>query len=973
VSNPYRSPSDPTYGVTAVAYDALNRPTSVTDPDNSIATALYSLNTATLTDEAGKKRQFQFDALGRITQVTEDPAGLGYVTTYGFDALDNLKSVVQGSAQRAYAFDSLSRMISETNPESGTVNFKYDADSNCGNSAAGLLASRTDARGVRTCYFYDSLNRLTRKTYSDGTPALYFSYDVAPSWMSDLTNVVGRLVEASNQYAGSSGSSAAARVNSYDSMGRVIRQWQQTPSTSPGGFFVYYSYDLAGDSTQMTYPSGRVVQQSFDSAGRLCAVAASTSNCSTLTSPYASAFTYDPASQLTGFNYGNGVAATFGYSNRLQMSSLKYAIGTNTLFNLVYNFGSTNNNGQIAGITDNVDNGRSVVYGYDSLNRLSSALTTGSTNYPKWGLSWGYDRNSNRTAQNVTAGIGPYNSVGVDPTTNRINTSGYGYDVGGNMTNDASNTLAYNAENQVTSATNGSGSGTYTYDADGLRVEKVSGTTTDSVYSGSQVIAQYSGTQLLAEYVFAGGQQLAMLAPANVQNASFETTNPLNYSCGTGCAYNAGPIPGWTLTGGGGSFQPSSTYFNLPLPSGSIVAYSNGGTISQTLQAALQPNSTYTLSVYIGHRLDGDVTNYTISLQAGSTVLNTVTGSNGTIAAGSFAKVTLTYSTGATVTSGDLAIVLSSSGTQIDFDNVQFSGAASPLYFHPDHLSTRLMTDASGNLAGQQAHFPFGETWYAQNTTAKWQFTSYEHDAESGNEYALARSYINRLARFSSPDPAGLAAVDATNPQSWNRYAYVMNNPLNFTDPTGLCPPFDDDVSNCTFTSDPPGPGGMCGAEYAQCIQLSPGTWLGLSSQSSGQVSSIAFVGEYGDHTWTYSLTDVYILWDPWGHPMGIRPYLGGPAFGPSAGKVLIDRQFAQQQDCSREVLNEGLKEFTKPELPDFGPPIQVPNPGGEELAPPPEPNPVIKDLLEKGSMLAILQMGHRACQEQFPLSRLHP
>jgi hypothetical protein len=38
------------------------------------------------------------------------------------------------------------------------------------------------------------------------------------------------------------------------------------------------------------------------------------------------------------------------------------------------------------------------------------------------------------------------------------------------------------------------------------------------------------------------------------------------------------------------------------------------------------------------------------------------------------------------------------------------------------------------------------------------------------------------------PDPAGLAAVNPTNPQSWNRYSYVLNNPLALVDPSGLCP-----------------------------------------------------------------------------------------------------------------------------------------------------------------------------------------
>jgi len=104
-------------------------------------------------------------------------------------------------------------------------------------------------------------------------------------------------------------------------------------------------------------------------------------------------------------------------------------------------------------------------------------------------------------------------------------------------------------------------------------------------------------------------------------------------------------------------------------------------------------------------------------------------------------------------------------------------------YYHPDHLSTRLITDAAGNLIGQQGHFPFAETWYAQNTTSKWQFTSYERDSESGNDYAMARSYINRLGRFSSPDPV---AGSANAPQSLNAFAYAQNDPINLADPSGM-------------------------------------------------------------------------------------------------------------------------------------------------------------------------------------------
>ncbi len=104
-------------------------------------------------------------------------------------------------------------------------------------------------------------------------------------------------------------------------------------------------------------------------------------------------------------------------------------------------------------------------------------------------------------------------------------------------------------------------------------------------------------------------------------------------------------------------------------------------------------------------------------------------------------------------------------------------------YYMADRLSARITTDTNGNIAGQQAHYPFGESWYASSTTTKWQFTSYERDTESVNDYATFRYDVNRLGRFSSPDPL---AGSVTNPQSLNRYAYVLGDPGNLIDPLGL-------------------------------------------------------------------------------------------------------------------------------------------------------------------------------------------
>src|SRR5439155_628642 len=112
-------------------------------------------------------------------------------------------------------------------------------------------------------------------------------------------------------------------------------------------------------------------------------------------------------------------------------------------------------------------------------------------------------------------------------------------------------------------------------------------------------------------------------------------------------------------------------------------------------------------------------------------------------------------------------------------------GSGNPTYRHPDHLSARLYTNASGTVIGTQGHLPFGESWYSSGTLDKWKFTSYERDTDTSLDYAEMRFDSGRLARFTSPDPYS-GSIGIGNPQSWNRYSYVGNDPVNFADPFGL-------------------------------------------------------------------------------------------------------------------------------------------------------------------------------------------
>jgi RHS repeat-associated protein len=73
------------------------------------------------------------------------------------------------------------------------------------------------------------------------------------------------------------------------------------------------------------------------------------------------------------------------------------------------------------------------------------------------------------------------------------------------------------------------------------------------------------------------------------------------------------------------------------------------------------------------------------------------------------------------------------------------------------------------------------------NDGTRQKFTGYERDWETGLDYANARYDASAQGRFLSVDPL-LSSADVASPQSFNRYSYVENNPLNLTDPSGLMP-----------------------------------------------------------------------------------------------------------------------------------------------------------------------------------------
>ena len=148
----------------------------------------------TETDGSGNTTGRCSDALGRLTQVFEPDTNGNFVyeTDYQYDVLNNLLRVDQkgndsNSANwrtRTFTYNSLSQLLTASNPESGTITYTYDDDGN--------LITKTDARSIVTTHTYDALHRLTGKTYSNGDPAISYFYDQTSYNGLTITNGKGR-------------------------------------------------------------------------------------------------------------------------------------------------------------------------------------------------------------------------------------------------------------------------------------------------------------------------------------------------------------------------------------------------------------------------------------------------------------------------------------------------------------------------------------------------------------------------------------------------------------------------------------------------------------------------------------------------------------------------------------------------------------------------------------------------------------
>jgi RHS repeat-associated protein len=445
-------------------FDALGR--LLDDVGGVGQTTAYSYdsngNRLTIIDPLSRLTQQSFDALNRVTQITDPAMGS---TGISYDGHDRPLSVTDPNGNTtSYTYDGFGDVIQEVSPARGTTVYRYDLDGN--------LIKRTDARGAIADYTYDALDRVTATTYpADTAENVSYTYDQAAGGFG-----VGRLTSVTD--------AAGTLSRAYDERGNVLTESRVHGSgASAVTLLTKYTYDAASRIASIAYPSGAVVAYTRDAMGRITAVTEKALGASTSTT-VVSSVTYQPFGPSSGLTYGNGVAESRSFDLDYRLMSVA-GTGSTQIQHLAYGYNAAND---VLSITDAVTSANSQAFGYDVLDRLTSA----SGGYGSLGYT--YDANGNRLTENPSA---PMTLDGISSSIT---------------------TLAYNQSGRLASTSAGTSQITqYTYDAFGQRLSKVGNVTATTLFQysvGGQLLEETNAQgSAEADYIYLDGRPVAEITP----------------------------------------------------------------------------------------------------------------------------------------------------------------------------------------------------------------------------------------------------------------------------------------------------------------------------------------------------------------------------------------------------------------------------------------------------------------------------
>jgi YD repeat-containing protein len=495
------------------AYDTFSELTSTTHVDNTSVAYTYDLggNLKTVRDEnhTSANTTYQYDPANRLTAVTQTlssaPGGT-LTTSYGYDIGGNLVSVTDPNGNvTTYVYDDFGAMLSQSSPVTGTTSYGYDLGGN--------LVSQTDANGASTSRTYDAANRLvsaaaTRNSITESTT---WTFDGSAPFGT------GRLASMTDP----SGSTMYA----YDRRGLLVSEVKNVGGTN---YTSSFHYDLDGNRTAMTYPSGRVVSYTFDFADRPYSA---TTGGTTLVSS-ASYLPFGPSSQI---DFGNGTSRMMTYDSRYRPTENKLTGPAGVIADYVY---AEDAAGNITQIHDATDSSYNRDFGYDDVNRLVTANTgsalwgTGAYQYDPMGNLLNLSLGNLRSASFSFVGTTPKIATAVESGSSR----NVAYDAAGNESAVGASSFDYSPRNQLAAGEGVS----YTYDGRGVRTIATYDTSGVSVASVSITPATVlggdaaSGTLTLSGPAPMGGATVLLVSDNGlVANAPASVVIPAGSSSAT--------------------------------------------------------------------------------------------------------------------------------------------------------------------------------------------------------------------------------------------------------------------------------------------------------------------------------------------------------------------------------------------------------------------------------------------------------
>lgn len=733
----------------------------VYSPGGTVPLSVDLYNDQSATGDRLLRTRTVYDGFGRDAENDQyvDTSGDYIQTLKTYDALGRLSTTstpaVPGSASSQswlttyYPYDGLGRIKTvTTNADNATTNTTYSGNQTTVNDQAGKQRST----------WTDGLGRLVQAEEAPGSDNFYTTYGYDA--LDDLTCVNQGVVGAATanpQIYGCQLGLAHSRSFAYDGLKRL------TSATNPESGTIRYAYDGVGNLVSKTDAlsvitcygtvSGSTCNSGYDGLNRPTVKSYSDGKTPQVSYVYDSGSVPYSIGRLTQISNSAATTNYTAYDPLGRVTSSSQVMGGNT-----YNFPGYQYNQAGALLSETYPSGRIITTGYDGANRpawlqgsysgtqsyyignqtqAANALTR--INYWPSGEPWYFTRGNNVAHAASLNGrlqvVESYESIGNQDTAATMlfmSCPGWGF-------SNNSNYGTYNDCPQGTAATQ---------------------TATDN-------------GNLVAYDEYLGGPGFTAKTHFS-QSFLYDNENRLTSASDSG---------GWSQ-----SFAYDQ-WGNMAVttPASSAVPMLNVNTAVSTAQ--YNANNQRTDQTY-------DANGNLQSLQPSISL--TYDAENRQLTAGAYSYTYDGSGHRVTKTGGGATInyVYDAAGQlAAEYSTVANTSPCTTCYLSYDHLGTvRLVTDQNANVVSRHDYLPFGEEIMnaAGRTTAlgfgvpddvSQRFTGKERDVESGLDYFGARYYGSGMGRFTSPDSPSYA--NRMNPQTWNLYAYGLNNPLIFVDPDG--------------------------------------------------------------------------------------------------------------------------------------------------------------------------------------------